>query len=104
VEFSAEDVRLLSELAAQHYDPACRQAGQEGGIIRGMAARLKAFDLDTASFEAEFRTLDLLGKIAEGEDRIRGGHERPLHDALVKILSESRESGNAQALKAEGRD
>jgi len=70
VHFDAEEIAILIECSAMHYDAACRLAGEgrsEGAAINGI---LKIFEAriqfePTCTHNLEFRELDTLAKILE---------------------------------------
>lgn len=79
IEFTAEDLRLLNDLSARHYDHHCRSVSQLGGFLYGLTV---AANGDGVTHCLKFHEIDTLAKITELP------HEKALdiHCGLAKVL------------------
>jgi hypothetical protein len=75
LEFTPQDVGLLSGCAALHYDRACRLLGEPGGIVYGMR--------NHSSLEVGRREVDLLCKVLEQS----ASDETGLYEEMAMLLA-----------------
>lgn len=88
--FSAEDVSVLMECSAAHYDWKCKQAGKVGGFVYGLMNRV---DQSKAEAVMEFGEIDIMAKIVE----MPPAHLRPQAARLRLSLSRTLHQLNAAA-------
>lgn len=109
VEFTGSELITLANLAVYHYDGVCKAAEQPGGVLYKFIGRyygeigyvsgepLTDEQLQQSiTVEVTFRELDLLAKIAEGENGYKLAFGMPVVGPLGKQLSDI-----MQAIKSE---
>ena len=96
VEFTKEEVDILTKCSAAHYDHKCQAAHQVGGVIYNMDTEVKwaSEEGKNPSMQLTWQQVDLLAKITEMLSQSWQPYyqeAKKLHYFFAKTLNEMRE-------------